>query len=148
MGQISLKFACILLVAGSVACAGRETEEARAFLSAYEAIDHRDPEPVRAPRVEALAKLVLTSPKVQKTRDECVKAHRLLLDAEGAQERAASALEEAVRGTPGAEPMAPARTFAIQSVISAAERALAEARQRFTTCEQEARDLSLRYGRR
>jgi len=140
--------ALLVAVVIGAGCQGRESEQARAFLAAYAAIDHNDPEPVRVARIEALEKLVVTSPSVAQTRDECTRAHRALLDSEGAQERAAQALDDAIRGDAGAQPLPPEQTQAIQAVISAAEAALSEARKRFARCEAEARDLSLRYGKR
>lgn len=137
----------LLLVPLVAACQSRDTEEARAFLAAYSAIDHNAPEADRSQRIAALEQVVITSQGIAKTRDECVKAHRALLDSEGAQERAARALEAAL-GDAGGEPLPVEQTTAIQAVIGAAESALSEARRRFATCEAEARDLALRHGKR
>jgi hypothetical protein len=137
----------LFLLCGASACQGRETEEARAFLAAYGAVDHNAPEAERSQRIAALSALVITAKGIAQTRDECVKAHQALLDSEGAQERAARALDAAL-GDAGGAPLPADQTSAIQSVIGAAEKALAEARRRFATCEAEARDLALRYGKR
>lgn len=132
-----------------LACEGdRERTEARALLSAYSAVSYRAPATVREPTIAALEKLVLTAPVVAGARDECAKAHRALLASEREHESAANALDQALAAAPNGAPLPVERTESIREVIAGAERALADAKRRFESCEAQIRDLELHYGKR
>lgn len=126
----------------------RERDEARRFLGAYDALDHRDPLAQRTRDVEALATLPLQVPTVQHARDACVGAHRALIAAEQAQETAAKALDAALASRPDGTPLDPKQAESVQQSIVAAESALSGARTRFAPCESEARSLALRFAER
>jgi len=126
----------------------RLRSEARAFLASYEAIDFRAPAAEREAKLSALEKLTFLTEDVQKARTDCVSAHRALLAAEKGHEHAAKRLDEALVNAEAAEPLDPSTTQSIRAEIESADRELAQARERFTTCENEARSLSLRFGTR
>ncbi len=141
---------CVLLLVCLGACdsSARERSEARRFLASYGALDHRDAMDEREREVTDLAALPLHSPIVMKARDACVSAHRALLEAERAQERAAGALEKALASRPDGEALSKQQAAQVQQSITAAETALSGARTRFAPCETDARDLALRYAER
>ena len=127
---------------------GRVREEARAFLAVYESTDHRAPFEEREQKLRQLRALVVSNEEVRRTRDQCVQAHQTLIDAEKAHERAARSLDRAIAETGPGEPLAQGDTLSIKAEIERANRALADARERFSLCEDGARALSLRFGTR
>lgn len=137
---------CIALV--WVACGDRRLRaEARAFLTAYESLDHRESPAVREQKLSALRGLVLTETEVAKTRDRCVAGHEALLESERSQEQAARALDEAVGDSAGGEPLSAQATSQIRVKIERAEEALRKAKDGLRACENEVRSLSLRFGK-
>ena len=144
------RITALSLLLSLAACdpADRERTDARRFLSAYAALDHRDPVSEREREVEGLSSLPLHAPVVMKARDACVAAHRALIGAERAQELAASALERALAARPDGEPLSKEQSEKVQQSIVQAESALTGARTRFAPCEAEARALALRYAER
>ncbi len=126
----------------------RERTEARRFLTAYGALSHRDSLPEREREVADLASLPLHVPLVIRAREACVAAHRALIDAERAQESAASALDQALAARPDGEVLGKQDAETVQRSITQAETALTAARTRFAPCETDARSLALRYAER
>lgn len=147
MGRIG---AGLIALSALAACdeSGRERSEARRFLNAYAALNHRDPVAEREREVASLAQLPLHVPVVLKARDACVDAHRALIAAERAQEAATDALDRALAAKPNGEALDKQQADGVQQSISAAEVALSSARTRFTPCEAEARALALRHAER
>lgn len=139
-----------LALGGIVACDGdaRMREEARAFLSLYESTDYKAPIAERKRRLQALGQLVLVDQQVKRTRDQCLAAHRTLIEAEREQAEAAQALDQAIAGVEPGEPLSSSQTASIKAGIERADRALADARGRFELCEEGARSLALRFGAR
>lgn len=145
-------------IAGSLALAlgllagcdrdARTRSEARMFLALYEATDHRAPGPERKRKLAQLEQLSLSDEAVTAARDQCVAAHKALLASESSNERAASALEQALATQSGGEPLDLDDTARIRAGIDKAERELSDARTRFERCESQVRDLSLRFGER
>ncbi|MDB4975090.1 MAG: hypothetical protein JWN48_3431 [Myxococcaceae bacterium] len=125
---------------------GRARAEAHTFLALYTATDHRAPVAERTRKITQLEQLTLTDDTVRAARDECVGAHRTLLDAERENEVAAKQLDQALAGLPGDQALPAADTASIRAGIDKAERSLTDARARFEKCETQARSLSLRFG--
>lgn len=151
VGKRSIKRALALLVFALAACGDKDARarsEARMFLSLYEATDHRAPVSERERKIAQLNELALSDETVQKTRDECVEAHRALIRAERENESAAKQLDQALAAQPDGEPLPVTATEGIRNGIAAAEAALSDARKRFEQCESDARGLALRFGPR
>ena len=138
-------YATILLLS---ACEGRERRDAQAFLALYESLDHRAPAAAREQKVSALKQLTLVDPKVKQARDDCVSAHRALLNAESQHEQAAKQLDQAIAKDFEGAPLPASVGEPIRVAIEQADRSLADARNRFLRCEEGARSLSLRFGKR
>jgi hypothetical protein len=136
-----------VLLAGFACGEDRLRSESRAFLSLYEVIDHRQPAQIRELKLAALGSLVLTEPDVKKARDECVAAHRALLSAEREHEQAATQLDRAIAQNDNGGPLPAATTELIRQGIDHAEQSLTKARGLFERCENQARSLSLRFGK-
>jgi hypothetical protein len=77
-----------------------------------------------------------------------VEAHRALIRAERENERASGELDRAIAAQPGGEPLPVSETERIRAAIGSAEAALGDARQRFERCEEQARGLAMRFGKR
>ncbi len=126
----------------------RTRAEARTFLSVYESIEHGAPLAERERKIAQLEQLTLSDEGVRRARDDCVGAHRALARAEREHEQAARELEKAIAAQPDGAPLPAGETERIRGGIEQAERSLGDARGRFQRCEQEVRDLSLRYAQR
>jgi len=122
--------------------------EARTFLGLYESMDHRSPIPERERKIEQLEQLALADETVKDARAECVQAHRTLIRAERENETASGQLDRALGAQPGGDPLPVSETERIRAVISSAEAALIDARKRFERCEEQARGLAMRFGKR
>ncbi|HEX5659032.1 MAG TPA: hypothetical protein VFX59_17680 [Polyangiales bacterium] len=127
---------------------GRVRAEARTFLALYEATDHRAPIPERERKVLQMEQLALSEEAVRAARDECVAAHKTLIDAEKQNEHASVELDKALAAQPKGEPLPPDQIARIRSEIQVAEGSLSDARKRFEHCETQARSLDLRFGER
>ncbi|MDB4989371.1 MAG: hypothetical protein JWN04_4549 [Myxococcaceae bacterium] len=142
----------LLLAAGSllVACdrEGRARAEAHTFLALYMATDHSAPAAERARKITQMEQLTLSDDTVRAARDECVGAHRTLLDSERENELASAQLDKALAALPTNQVLPVADTASIRAGIEKAERSLTDARVRFEKCETQARSLSLRFGER
>lgn len=137
-----------LVLAAALGCSDdRLRSESRAFLSLYEVIDHRQAAQIRELKLAALEALVLTEPDVKKARDECVAAHRALLSSEREHEQAAAELDRAIAKNGDGGPLPSATTEQIRKGIDHAEQSLTKARSLFGGCENQARSLSLRFGK-
>lgn len=136
-----------LLLACAACGDNRLRAESRAFLGLYEVIDHRQPAAIRELKLTALEALVVTEPDVKKARAECVAAHRALLSSEREHEQAAKKLDEAIAQNKEGEPLPPATTELIREGIDHADQSLGKARSLFESCENQARSLSLRFGK-
>ena len=141
-------FVLLLLAAlGTSACGDRRLRaEARAFLSVYEALDHRQKPAEREKKLSALRLLVLVEPEVVKARDHCVAGHTALLRSERAHEEAARQLDSALAASPDGAPLRSDATHEIRTQIEQAESSLNAAKADLRQCESEARGLSLRFG--
>lgn len=138
----------VLLAVAALACGDRRVRaEARAFLAGFEAIDHRDKPEARETKLLVLEQLVLTEPEVVNARAHCVEGHKALLSSERAHEHAAQQLDRAVAASPEGAPLSPQATEQIRVEIEQADQALARARANLRQCENEARGLSLRFGK-
>ena len=145
-----LRKVCLVgLVFAALAGCGdhRLRAEARAFLGLYESIDHRQSAAIRELKLTALEALVVTEPDVKHARDECVAAHRALLSSEREHEQAALKLDEAIAQTEEGAPLPAATTELIRKGIDHADQSLSSARSLFERCENQARSLSLRFGK-
>lgn len=127
---------------------GRVRAEARTFLALYEATDHRAPIPERERKVKQMEQLALSEEAVRLARDECVAAHKTLIEAERQNEHASVELDKALASQPRGEPLPPDRIAGIRLEIQNAEISLSDARKRFEHCETQARSLDLRFGER
>jgi hypothetical protein len=127
---------------------GRVRAEARTFLALYEATDHRAPIPERQRKVLQMEQLALSEEAVRAARDECVAAHKTLIDAENQNEHASVELDKALAAQPKGEPLGQDEIGRIRTEIQVAEGSLADARKRFEHCETQARSLDLRFGER
>jgi len=142
------KACCAGLLLLAVGCGdGRLRGESRAFLSLYEVIDHRQAPAIRELKLNALSALVLTESEVKKARDECVAAHQALLSSEREHEQAAKKLDEAIAQNADGAPLPAATTELIRQGIDHADQSLGKARSLFESCENQARSLSLRFGK-
>jgi hypothetical protein len=138
-----------MVLAALLGCAEeRQRTEARAFLALYETIDHRQPSAVREEKLSALKQLTLVDVEVKRARDDCVSAHRALLRAEHEHESAAVRLDQAIAKDLKGAPLPPDQAEPIRVSIEQADRSLGDARTRFARCENGARSLSLRFGKR
>jgi hypothetical protein len=132
----------------ALACGeGRVRAEARAFLTRFELIDHREKPAAREQKLAALEQVALSEPEVVAARKHCLEGHRALLSSERAQEQAAAALDRALAASPGGAPLSGQASEQIRGEIEQAERALARARASLGQCENEARGLRLRFGK-
>lgn len=139
---------CVWLSVALYGCSdARLRDESRAFLARYEAIDHREPAAKRERKVQALEQLVLTEPPVVKARERCVAGHTALLASERTHEHAAEQLDRAVAEAPAGAPLSAQATEQIRDEIERADTALGRAREHLRQCENEARGLSLRFGK-
>lgn len=137
-----------LALLGASACGDRRLRaEARAFLAVYEALDHRQKPDEREKKLSELRLLVLVEPEVVKARDHCVAGHTALLRSERAHEEAARQLDEALSKSPDGTPLGSDATHQIRGQIEQAEASLNNARTALRQCENEARGLSLRFGK-
>jgi hypothetical protein len=137
-----------LLIVAAMACGDRRVRtEARAFLARFEALDHREKAAVRETKLVALEQLVLTEPEVVSARMHCVEGHQALLSSERAHEHAAQQLDRALAASPDGAPLSPQATEQIRVEIEQADQALGRARANLRQCENEARGLSLRFGK-
>jgi hypothetical protein len=127
---------------------GRVRAEARTFLALYEATDHRAPIPERERKLKQLEQLALSEEAVRAARDECVAAHKVLIDAERQNEHASVELDKALAAQPQGEALPQDQIARIRSEIQVAEGSLSDARKRFEHCETQARSLDLRFGER
>jgi hypothetical protein len=127
---------------------GRVRAEARTFLALYEATDHRAPIPERERKLKQMEQLALSEEAVRAARDECVAAHKTLIDAERQNEHASVELDKALAAQPQGEPLPPEQIARIRNEIQVAEVSLTDARKRFEHCETQARSLDLRFGER
>ena len=144
---VLLGYGLVMVLAAG--CGGdRQRSEAQAFLALYESLDHRQPVAVREQKLTALKQLTLVDLDVKRARDDCVSAHRALLTSETANEAAKSRLDEVISKHLEGSPLPPELTEPIRVGVEQAERSLKEARSRFARCEEEARSLSLRFGKR
>jgi hypothetical protein len=125
----------------------RKRHEARAFLARYELLDHREKAALREQKVHALEQLVLTEPEVEAARTHCVQGHTALLSSERTHEHAAQELDRAVAGSPEGAPLSAQATEQIRLEIEQADNALVSARENLRQCENQARGLSLRFGK-
>jgi hypothetical protein len=147
MTRHGLVFFLSLTLLGASACGDRRLRaEARAFLSVYESLDHRQQPAEREKKLSALRLLVLVEPEVVKARDNCVAGHSALLRSERAHEEAARRLDEALAQSPDGTPLRPEATHEIRTQIDQAESSLSNAKASLRQCESEARGLSLRFG--
>jgi hypothetical protein len=145
---LSFVVSVAFLAGGAAACGDRRLRsEARAFLARYEAIDHREKGALREQKVQALEQLVLTEPQVLAARSHCLDGHNALLASERSHEHAAQQLDRAVGDSPGGAPLSPEATEQIRVEIEQADNALARAKENLRQCENEARGLSLRFGK-
>jgi hypothetical protein len=138
----------VVLMAPSGCGEERQRTEARAFLALYESLDHRQPAAVREEKLSALKQLTLVDVEVKRARDDCVSAHRALLRAEQEHESAAAKLDQAIAKDLKGAPLPVEQAEPIRVSIEQADRSLADARTRFTRCENGARSLSLRFRQR
>ncbi|MET0284408.1 MAG: hypothetical protein ABW352_08055 [Polyangiales bacterium] len=127
---------------------GRVRAEARTFLALYEATDHRAPIPERERKVKQMEQLALSEPAVSAARDECVAAHKVLIEAERQNEHASVELDKALAAQPKGDVLPPEQIARIRLEIQVAEGSLTNARGRFEHCETQARSLDLRFGER
>ena len=142
---VSWALVSALVVSG---CGDRRLRgEARAFLTAYESLDHREKPEIREQKLSMLRGLVLTESEVEKARDLCVTGHEALLESERNHEQAARELDEAVAQSPSGEPLSAQATAQIRAKIEQAESTLRKARDSLRACENEVRSLSLRFGK-
>jgi hypothetical protein len=116
------------------------------MLALYHAIDHKGPLSPREQMVNDLAELPLDTDVVKEARNACVGAHRALISAEQAHERAAASLDKVLAGKPDGQPLGQAESALVQHEIQGAEQALRQARDRFTPCEDRVQSLALRFG--
>jgi hypothetical protein len=142
-----LVLAFVLAVAAPACGDRRVRAEARAFLASYEAIDHREKPEARETKLLLLEQLVLTEPEVVNARTHCVEGHKALLSSERGQEHAAQRLDREVAASPNGAPLSAQATEQIRLEIEQADQALARARANLRQCENEARGLSLRFGK-
>lgn len=141
----------IVLALGQVAACDREGRvraEARTFLALYEATDHRAPIAERERKVKQMEQLALSEEAVRAARDECVAAHKVLIDAERQNEHASRELDNVLATQPAGEPLPSEEIARIRAEIQTAEGSLSDARKRFERCETQARSLDLRFGDR
>src|SRR5262245_26405836 len=96
---------------------GRVRAEARTFLALYEATDHRASLPERERKIVQPEQLTLSDEAVRRARDECVGAHRALVEAERANEHAAGQLDRAIAAQPEGGPLAASDTVTIRAGI-------------------------------
>jgi hypothetical protein len=137
----------LLLALAASACGDRRLRaEARAFLSVFEGLDHRQKPVEREKKLSALRQLVLVEPEVVKARDHCVAGHTALLRSERAHEEAANQLDIALAQSPDGAPLGSDATQKIRTQIEQAEASLNAAKANLRQCENEARGLSLRFG--
>lgn len=116
------------------------------MLALYHAIDHKGPVSPRERMVDDLAELPLDTEVVQNARNACVGAHRALLSAEQAHERAAASLDRVLASKPDGQPLGQAESSLVQREIEGAEQSLRQARERFAPCEDQVQSLALRFG--
>jgi hypothetical protein len=148
LAKVTFVIGVALSCLGTSACGdGRLRSEARAFLTRYDAIDHREKAALREQKVHALEQLVLTEPEVLKARQHCVDGHSALLASERTHEHAAEQLDRAVAASPHGAPLSAQATEQIRAEIEQADTALARARENLRECENLARGLSLRFGK-
>jgi hypothetical protein len=140
-------FAALLWLLSGCGGDNRLRSEARAFLTLYESLDHREKPAVRELKLRSLAALVLTEPLVKQARDACMAAHKALLTSEREHEEAARKLDQAIADNTSGAPLPVQATEQIRQGIDQADRSLSAARGLFQRCESQARSLSLRFGK-
>lgn len=138
LNAILLCSAAILLACDSEA---QERSEARELLAKLSAVSDESSLRERHAALEALGKLRLSVPSHVAMRDACRAAHQGLLEAESAQISARKALA-AASSDPAGGKLSPAQANAIAADIEQSNRALAEAKGRFPTCERAIRELT------
>ena len=135
----------ILLCSGAILVGcdsqAQERAEARDLLAKLNAISDESSLSERHSALDALAKLRLRAPAHIAMRDACRAAHQELLEAETAQVSARKALA-AVSRDPSGGTLSPSQARAIAADIEQSNRALAEAKGRFPTCERAMRELT------
>jgi hypothetical protein len=149
MMRLELFYAVVALcVVCLFACSesDRTRQEARRMLALYKAIDHKGALSPREQKVNDLAQLPLDTQVVQQARDACVGAHRALISAEQAHERAAASLDRVLADKPDGQPLGANESALVQREIESAEHSLRQARERFSPCEDQVQSLALRFG--
>lgn len=132
-----------MVLAIALGCDQDERELQRELLQRVEAIDVSQAPDARAKQVAALDKLPVQQPKLAELQQDCVEAHRMLLQAERHQARARDALKKQAKAMrEGTLEDAAARQLA--GDLQRSDEALQHATELFRICQQGARDLALR----
>jgi hypothetical protein len=139
----------VLIGSVMVSFAGCRTErdEARILFDRLDAVDVQLDHAARAPRVDDLQALSLEEAQLARMRDDCVAAHRALIEAEAQQQTARKALSRAEAQTEGS--LDPAEAARLTEVIGRSQEAYERAKALFPACERHKRSLAMRFsGRR
>lgn len=139
---------CSAAILGACDSQAQERGEARELLAKLNTISDERSLRERHAALDELSKLRLKTPALIAMRDACHAAHQGLLEAETAQTSARKALAAASASasakTGDGTQLSQAQASTIAAEIEHSNRALAEARGRFPSCERAMRDLTTR----